>query len=275
MMRDIFSKNILGFFAASDTIVNSNLFERFIAEVKILEATNFYMFQGHIETVHSEVYATLIDTYVKDTVEKNDLFNAIQTIPSVKKKAEWALKWSNSDTATFAERLVAFIAVEGLLFSGSFASIFYMKKRGLLPGLGFSNELIARDEGMHTEFGIHLFKMLNKPPSQEVVYKILEEAVDGEIEFMTEALPVSLIGMNVELMKDYIEFVADFLLAELGFARKYNTKNPFDFMQNISIENKTNFFEARVGAYSKSGFSNVLSGRDRQDSHTFTIDEDF
>lgn len=268
-----FIKHTLGFFAASDTIVNYNLFERFATEVKILEATNFYAMQGHIECVHSETYATLIDIYVKDQDEKNMLFNAITTIPSVKKKADWALKWANSESATFGERLVAFVAVEGLLFSGSFASIFYMKKRGLLPGLTFSNELISRDEGMHTEFGIHLFKMLNKPPSRGTVYTIVGEAVDGEVEFMTEALPVSLIGMNVGMMKEYIEFVADYLLVDLGFPKKYNTKNPFDFMENISLQNKTNFFEARVGAYSKAGF--VGQKKETLESRVFTLDEDF
>ncbi|AKJ93671.1 ribonucleotide reductase small subunit [Raccoonpox virus] len=262
-----FIKHVLAFFAASDGIVNENLAERFCSEVQITEARCFYGFQMAIENIHSEMYSLLIDTYVKDSDEKHYLFNAIETMPCVKKKADWAQKWIHNDTS-YGERLVAFAAVEGIFFSGSFAAIFWLKKRGLMPGLTFSNELISRDEGLHCDFACLMFKHLLHPPSDEVVTSIITEAVDIEKEFLTEALPVKLIGMNCEMMKTYIEFVADRLISELGFKKKYNATNPFDFMENISLEGKTNFFEKRVGEYQKMG---VMS---QEDNH-FSLDVDF
>jgi ribonucleoside-diphosphate reductase beta chain len=220
-----------------------------------------------MENIHSETYALLIDTYIKDPQEKYRLFHAIDTVPAVKKKAEWALRWI--DNGNFAERLVAFAAVEGIFFSGSFCSIFWLKKRGLMPGLTFSNELISRDEGLHCEFACLLYGMLNAKLPEEQVTGIIRDAVEIEKEFITEALPVALIGMNAKLMQQYIEFVADRWLAELGCQKIYNATNPFDFMEMISLEGKTNFFEKRVGDYQKSG---VLSGKEAQ---AFSVDEDF
>lgn len=263
-----FIKHILAFFAASDGIVNENLAENFLSEVQYTEAKFFYGFQVAIENVHSETYSLLIDTYIKDTAEKNHLFNAIDTLDCVKKKAEWALRWI--DKGSFAERLVAFAAVEGIFFSGSFCSIFWLKKRGLMPGLAFSNELISRDEGLHCDFACLLYNnhVVNKL-SKEDVRKIITDAVEIEKEFVTDALPVKLIGMNSDLMSQYIEFVADRLLQELGNEKVYNATNPFDFMDMISIQGKTNFFEKRVGEYQKAG---VLEGNNNQ---SFTVDEDF
>jgi ribonucleoside-diphosphate reductase beta chain len=263
-----FIKHILAFFAASDGIVNENLAENFLSEVQYTEAKFFYGFQVAIENVHSETYSLLIDTYIKDTAEKNHLFNAIDTLDCVKKKAEWALRWI--DKGSFAERLVAFAAVEGIFFSGSFCSIFWLKKRGLMPGLAFSNELISRDEGLHCDFACLLYNnhVVNKL-SKEDVRKIITDAVEIEKEFVTDALPVKLIGMNSDLMSQYIEFVADRLLKELGNEKVYNATNPFDFMDMISIQGKTNFFEKRVGEYQKAG---VLEGNNNQ---SFTVDEDF
>lgn len=263
-----FIKHILAFFAASDGIVNENLAENFLSEVQYTEAKFFYGFQVAIENVHSETYSLLIDTYIKDTAEKNHLFNAIDTLDCVKKKAEWALRWI--DKGSFAERLVAFAAVEGIFFSGSFCSIFWLKKRGLMPGLAFSNELISRDEGLHCDFACLLYNnhVVNKL-SKEDVRKIITDAVEIEKEFVTDALPVKLIGMNSDLMSQYIEFVADRLLQELGNEKVYNATNPFDFMDMISIQGKTNFFEKRVGEYQKVG---VLEGNNNQ---SFTVDEDF
>jgi ribonucleoside-diphosphate reductase subunit M2 len=247
-----FISHVLAFFAASDGIVNENLVERFFQEVQIPEARFFYGFQIAIENVHSEMYSLLIDTYIKDPIERDFLFNAIETMPCVKKKADWALKWIADKNATFGERIIAFAAVEGIFFSGSFAAIFWLKKRGLMPGLTFSNELISRDEGLHTDFACLMFKHLLQKPSVEEITEIIREAVTIEQEFLTEALSVSMIGMNSELMKIYIEFVADRLLVELNCPKLYNSQNPFDFMENISLNGKTNFFEKRVGEYKKS-----------------------
>lgn len=248
-----FIKNVLAFFAASDGIVNENIAENFVSEVQYTEAKFFYGFQIMMENIHSETYSLLIDTYVsKDNDEKDRLFNAIETIPAVKKKAEWALNWIESES--FAERLIAFAAVEGIFFSGSFCSIFWLKKRGLMPGLSFSNELISRDEGLHCDFAVHLHNnhLINKVPESRI-REIIESALEIEKEFILESLPVSLIGMNSKLMSDYLEYVADSLMVDLKCAPIYRTENPFDFMSNIALENKTNFFEKRVAEYAKSG----------------------
>jgi ribonucleoside-diphosphate reductase beta chain len=263
-----FISHVLAFFAASDGIVNENLAVNFMSEVQLPEARCFYGFQIMMENIHSETYALLIDTYIKDPQEKDRLFHAIETIDAVKKKAEWALRWINN--GTFAERLVAFAAVEGIFFSGSFCSIFWLKKRGLMPGLTFSNELISRDEGMHCEFACLLYGMLSNKLSEEQVVTIIRDAVEIEKEFITSALPVALIGMNAKLMQQYIEFVADRWLSELGCSKIYNATNPFDFMEMISLEGKTNFFEKRVGDYQKAG---VMGGN--KDSQTFSLEEDF
>ncbi|MBC8053946.1 MAG: ribonucleotide-diphosphate reductase subunit beta [Sphingobacteriaceae bacterium] len=263
-----FVSHILAFFAASDGIVNENLAVNFMNEVQVPEARCFYGFQIMMENIHSETYALLIDTYIKDHAEKNHLFHAIETVPCVKKKAEWALRWINN--GTFAQRLVAFAAVEGIFFSGSFCSIFWLKKRGLMPGLTFSNELISRDEGMHCEFACLLYGMLANRLPQEEVHQIISDAVSIEKEFITDALPVALIGMNANLMSQYIEFVADRWLAELGYDKIFLSSNPFDFMEMISLQGKTNFFEKRVGDYQKSG---VLSTN--ESSQAFSLDEDF
>ena len=263
-----FISHILAFFAASDGIVNENLAVNFMSEVQVPEARCFYGFQIMMENIHSETYALLIDTYIKDPVEKDRLFHAIDTVPCVTKKAQWALKWINN--GNFAQRLVAFAAVEGIFFSGSFCSIFWLKKRGLMPGLTFSNELISRDEGMHCEFACLLYSMLAEKLLQEEVTSIIADAVEIEKEFVTDALPVNLIGMNAKLMSQYIEFVADRWLQELGYDKLYNTTNPFDFMEMISLQGKTNFFEKRVGDYQKSG---VMSGDAK--SQSFSLNEDF
>jgi ribonucleoside-diphosphate reductase beta chain len=263
-----FIKHVLAFFAASDGIVNENLAENFLSEVQYTEAKFFYGFQVMMENIHSETYSLLIDTYIKDSKEKNYLFNAIETFDPVKKKAEWALRWI--ENGSFAERLIAFAAVEGIFFSGSFCSIFWLKKRGLMPGLTFSNELISRDEGLHCDFACLLYNnhLINKMPKQQV-REIIAEAVEIEKEFVTESLPVRLIGMNADLMSQYIEFVADRLLGELGNEKIYNTSNPFDFMDMINLQGKTNFFEKRVGEYQKAGVLN-------SDSNTnFSLDADF
>lgn len=247
-----FIKHILAFFAASDGIVNENLAENFVNEVQYSEAKFFYGFQIMMENIHSETYSLLIDTYVKDETEKDKLFRAIEVFPAIKKKADWALKWIESDS--FAERLIAFAAVEGIFFSGAFCSIFWLKKRGLLPGLTFSNELISRDEGMHCDFAVHLHNkhIVNKVP-KERIKEIIVDALDIEREFITESLPISLIGMNAKLMTEYLEFVTDRLLLEFGCEKVYNATNPFDFMEMISLEGKTNFFEKRVSEYQKAG----------------------
>lgn len=263
-----FIKHVLAFFAASDGIVNENLAENFLSEVQYTEAKFFYGNQVAMENIHSETYSLLIDTYIKDSAEKTHLFNAIDTLDCVKRKAEWALRWI--DKGSFAERLVAFAAVEGIFFSGSFCAIFWLKKRGLMPGLSFSNELISRDEGLHCDFACLLYNnhLVNKLPKEQV-RQIIMDAVEIEKEFVTDAIPVKLIGMNSDLMQQYIEFVADRLLVELGNERVYNTSNPFDFMEMISIQGKTNFFEKRVGEYQKAG---VLAGKENQ---TFSLNEEF
>ncbi|CAL1707229.1 unnamed protein product [Somion occarium] len=254
-----FISHVLAFFAASDGIVNENLLERFSNEVQAAEARCFYGFQIMMENIHSETYSLLIDTYIKDPQEREHLFDAVETIPCIKKKADWALRWISDKKSSFAERLIAFAAVEGIFFSGSFASIFWLKKRGLMPGLTFSNELISRDEGMHTDFACLLFSHLKRRPHPDVVKKIIVEAVAIEQEFLTDALPCALIGMNAKLMCQYIEFVADRLLLALGSPKAYNVTNPFDFMDMISLQGKTNFFEKRVSDYSKSSFRTLYS----------------
>ncbi|EKM59374.1 uncharacterized protein PHACADRAFT_249824 [Phanerochaete carnosa HHB-10118-sp] len=272
-----FISHVLAFFAASDGIVNENLVERFSNEVQAAEARCFYGFQIMMENIHSETYSLLIDTYIKDPKQREHLFDAIETIPCIKKKADWALRWISDTKSSFAERLVAFAAVEGIFFSGSFASIFWLKKRGLMPGLTFSNELISRDEGMHTDFACLLFSHLKRRPHPEVVRKIVAEAVAIEQEFLTDALPVALIGMNAKLMCQYIEFVADRLLVALGDEKVYNATNPFDFMDMISLQGKTNFFEKRVSDYSKAGVNTSAQSTTSEvsSSKTFTLDEDF
>ncbi len=264
-----FIKHVLAFFAASDGIVNENLAENFLSEVQYTEAKFFYGFQVMMENIHSETYSLLIDTYIKNPAEKDKLFNAIDTLPCVKKKANWALNWI--DNGSFAERLVAFAAVEGIFFSGSFCSIFWLKKRGLMPGLSFSNELISRDEGMHCDFACLLYNnYLINQLSKEKVKKIITDAVEIEKEFVTDSLPVKLIGMNSDLMNQYIEFVADRLLMELGNEKVYNSTNPFDFMDMISLQGKTNFFEKRVAEYQKAGVNPGNEG-----SNEFSLEEDF
>lgn len=265
-----FIKHILAFFAASDGIVNANLVERFSDEVQIIEAKYFYKCQVAMENIHSEMYSLLIDTYVDSESERRYLFNAIENLPCVKKKADWALRWIKDDVASFAERVIAFASVEGIFFSGSFASIFWLKKRGLMPGLAFSNELISRDEGLHTDFACLMYRYLNNKPSKERVYEIVSDAVKIEIEFLTDALPVDLIGMNAKLMAQYIEYVADRLLVELQCPKLYNSENPFDFMENISLSGKTNFFEKKVGEYQKAGVMNKLN-----QENLFTLDAEF
>ena len=264
-----FIKHILAFFAASDGIVNENLAENFVNEVQYSEAKFFYGFQIMMENIHSETYSLLIDTYVKDDAEKDKLFNAIETFPAIKKKADWALKWIESDS--FAERLIAFAGVEGIFFSGAFCSIFWLKKRGLMPGLTFSNELISRDEGVHCDYAVHLHNnhLVNKVPKERIT-EILTDALDIEKEFITESLPVSLIGMNAKLMTQNLEFVTDRLLVELDCDKVYNSTNPFEFMDMISLQGKTNFFEKRVSEYQKAG---VLNNDTRSEEISF--DEDF
>tara|TARA_B100001964_G_scaffold245681_1_gene334750 strand:+ start:4676 stop:5650 length:975 start_codon:yes stop_codon:yes gene_type:complete len=247
-----FIKNVLAFFAGSDGIVIENLAKRFMIDNQIPEARCFYGFQLMMENIHSETYSLLIDSYVKDEEEKNKLFNAISTVPWVGKKANWALKWISSDT-NYATRLVGFACVEGILFSGSFCAIYWLKNRGLMPGLTFSNELISRDEGLHTDFAVLLYKYITNKLNQTEIEQIIREAVDIEKEFITKSLPCNLIGMNSDLMIEYIEFVADRLIVQFGYKRIYNSKNPFPFMEMISLEGKTNFFEKRVGEYSLTG----------------------
>jgi ribonucleoside-diphosphate reductase beta chain len=262
-----FISHVLAFFAASDGIVNENLAVNFMQEVQMPEARCFYGFQIMMENIHSETYSLLIDTYIKDPKEKDRLFNALETVPCVKKKGEWALKWINSED--FAERIIAFAAVEGIFFSGSFCSIFWLKKRGLMPGLTFSNELISRDEGLHCDFACLLYGYLQNKLTEERVHSIIRDAVTIEQEFVTDALPVNLIGMNAKNMAQYIEFVADRLLVSLGYNKIYNASNPFDFMEMISLQGKTNFFEKRVAEYQKAG---VMSERTE---NAFSLDEDF
>jgi len=266
-----FIKHVLAFFAASDGIVNENLAVNFMREVTAPEARCFYGFQIAMENIHSETYSLLIDTYIKDSAEKHELFNALDTIPAVKKKGEWAMKWL-SQKVSFPERLIAFAAVEGIFFSGSFCSIFWLKKRGLMPGLCFSNELISRDEGLHCDFACLLSSMLTNPASKERITEIITEAVEIEKEFVTGALPVKLIGMNNDLMAQYIEFVADRLLVALGCNKVYNSSNPFPWMELISLEGKTNFFEKRVSEYQKAG---VMDGSASLVMDAFEMGENF
>lgn len=268
-----FVSTVLAFFAASDGIVNENLAINFMREVQIPEARCFYGFQIAMENIHSEMYSLLIDTYVKDEAKKNFLFKAIDTIPAVTRKAEWALRWIQSPD--FAERLVAFAAVEGIFFSGSFCSLFWLKKRGLMPGLTFSNELISRDEALHCEFATLLYSMLQQKLAPERVQQIIQEAVEIEKEFVSEALPVSLIGMNAVLMKQYIEYVADFWLVRLGAPKLYGATNPFDFMELISLSGKTNFFEKRVGDYQKAGLMSIGTNAEVAAMTQFSLSADF
>ncbi|NCG01806.1 MAG: ribonucleoside-diphosphate reductase, partial [Euryarchaeota archaeon] len=238
-----FLKHVLAFFAASDGIVNENLVTNFADEVQWAEARCFYGFQIMMENIHAETYSLLIDAYITDPVEKDHLFNALETVPSVKKKGNWALRWLSRKKGSFAQRLVAFAAVEGIFFSGSFCAIFWLKKRGLMPGLTFSNELISRDEGLHCDFACLLHNKLIRGAGENMIHRIISEAVEIEIEFVTSALPVSLIGMNAELMQEYIRFVADRLMVSLGASKLYNATNPFPWMEMISMQGKTNFFE--------------------------------
>jgi ribonucleotide reductase beta subunit family protein with ferritin-like domain len=266
-----FIKHVLAFFAASDGIVLENLAGRFMTDVQLPEARAFYGFQIAIENIHSEMYSLLLETYIKDPMEKARLFQAIDTIPAVQKKAEWALKWISAKNR-FAERLVAFACVEGIFFSGSFCAIYWLKKRGLMPGLTFSNELISRDEGLHCDFACLLYSNMENKLEESTIHDIVREAVALEIEFCTEALPASLVGMNDKLMGQYIEMCADRLLTSLGCSKIWNTANPFEFMELISLQGKTNFFEKRVGEYQKAG---VMGGADGAAMHTFSLEEDF
>lgn len=247
-----FISQVLAFFAGSDGIVLENLLKRFTTEIEIPEVRCAYTFQAMMENIHSETYSLLIDTYIQDPVEKDRLFRAIDTIPAVKEKADWAIKWMDSKHASFASRLVAFAAVEGIFFSGSFCAIYWLKQRGLMPGLTYSNELISRDEGMHTDFAVLLYQKINEKLSQETIETIIREAVEIESNFITSSIPCSMLGMNSDSMKQYIRFVADRLLLQLGYKKIYNTSNPFSFMELISVEGKTNFFEKRVSEYSLS-----------------------
>lgn len=262
-----FIKMIIAFFAGADGIVLENLGTRFMTEVQLSEARAFYGFQIAMENIHSETYSLLIDTYVKDRIEKDRLFKAIENFPCIKKKADWATKWINDKRSTFATRLLAFACVEGIFFSGAFCSIFWLKKRGKMPGLTFSNELISRDEALHTEFAVLLYKKLLKKVPKKRVIEIVKDAVDIEREFICEALPCKLISMNSKLMGQYIEFVADRLMVQLGYDKIYNVSCPFDFMEQISIEGKTNFFEKRVGEY-------ALANKEKDDT-TFDLDGAF
>ena len=268
--EQFFIKNILAFFAGSDGIVLENLGVRFMKEVQIQEATCFYGFQIAMENIHSEMYSLLIDTYIKDSQEKSKLFNAIDNIPCVSKKANWAIKWINDEKSNFATRLVAFACVEGIFFSGSFCAIFWLKKRGLMPGLTASNELISRDEGMHTDFAVALYELLQNKLSYETIKEIVIEAVNIEKEFITESIPCKMIGMNSKLMCEYIEFVADRLIVQLGYEKVYLSKNPFEFMEMISLEGKTNFFERRVTEYSKANVNN-----DNDNNFEFSLNSAF
>jgi len=266
-----FIKHILAFFAASDGIVNENLAENFVNEVQYSEAKFFYGFQIMMENIHSEMYSMLIDTLIKDDAEKDKLFHALENFPAIAKKADWAIKWI--DSPSFAERLIAFAAVEGIFFSGAFCSIFWLKKRGLMPGLATSNEFISRDEGLHRDFACHLHNhhLINKVPKDRI-RQIIVEALDIEREFITESLPVDLIGMNSNLMTQYLEFVTDHLLQTLDCPKEFNTENPFDFMDMISLEGKTNFFEKRVSEYKKAG---VNMNKEEAKENKISFDADF
>ncbi|GAA0161905.1 reductase [Lithospermum erythrorhizon] len=268
-----FITHVLAFFAASDGIVLENLAGRFMNEVQLSEARAFYGFQIAIENIHSEMYSLLLETYIKDSDEKTRLFRAIETIPCIEKKAKWALRWIDGGES-FAERIIAFACVEGIFFSGSFCAIFWLKKRGLMPGLTFSNELISRDEGLHCDFACLLYSLLNNKLSEERVKGIIGDAVEIEREFVCDALPCALVGMNGDMMSEYIKFVADRLLGALGYGKLYNVSNPFDWMELISLQGKTNFFEKRVAEYQKASVMSSLNANGG-DSHVFKIDEDF
>lgn len=263
-----FIKHVLAFFAASDGIVIENLLMRFSSEIQSPEARAFYALQGYMETVHSETYSLLIDTYIKDETEKNNLFHAIDNMPCIKKKADWAIKYIQDNDSNFSTRLVAFAAVEGIFFSGSFCAIYWIKNKGIMPGLTFSNELISRDEGLHTDFAVLLYKKLENKLKEEELHSIIKNAVDIEKEFVTEALPSSLLGMNDNLMSKYIEFVADRLVSQFGYNKIYNTQNPFDWMELISISSKTNFFEKKVAEYKKAGIG-IKNTDDFQENDNF------
>ncbi len=269
-----FIKHVLAFFAGSDGIVNENLAVNFMQEVQIAEARCFYGFQIAMENIHSEAYSLLIDTYIQDPYEKDKLLRAIETIPAVQKKAEWALRWLSRKRGNFAERLIAFAAIEGIFFSGSFCSIFWLKKRGLMPGLTFSNELISRDEGLHCDFACHIHSLLEQKADKTVIIRIISQAVEIEKEFVSDSLPVTLIGMNADMMMKYIEFVADRLLIALDVEKIYNTENPFPWMELISLQGKTNFFERRVSEYQKSGVA-TSNGSSGTVQTRFSMDEDF
>merc|ERR1711957_596248 len=270
-----FIKHVLAFFAASDGIVNENLATNFIDEVQIPEARCFYGFQLAMENIHSETYSLLIDTYIKDTKEKMDLFNAMETIPIVKKKGDWAMQWISCGNS-FAERLVAFAAVEGIFFSGSFCAIYWLKKRGKMPGLTFSNELISRDEGLHCDFACLLYSMLGNKLPEATIHEIITSAVEIEKNFVCDAIPVKLIGMNSRMMSDYVEFCADRLLVALDAPKLYNSANPFDWMELISLQGKTNFFERRVSEYQKAGVMSSVDTKENQaTNNSFALDADF
>jgi len=267
-----FIKGVLAFFSSSDTIVNMNLAERFINEIQPLEAKYFYNFQEAIENIHSEVYSLLIDTYIKDSKEKNDTFNAVENSPAIRRKADWCMKWINDHESPFAQRLIAFAIVEGVFFSGSFCAIFWIKEKGKMPGLCFSNELISRDEGMHVEFAVLLYSYIKNRLPKETVVDMMRDAVNVEKNFIIDSMPCALLGMNSDLMSTYIEFVADRLLTQLGYEKIFNAHNPFPFMERISIETKSNFFESRVGEYAK---ANVGSKTDPSQFYEFSLDADF
>ena len=267
-----FIKHILAFFRSSDTIVNINLGERFLNDVQVLEAKFFYAFQMAIENIHSETYSLLIDTYFKDPVEKSQAFNAVNHMPCIKKKADWCFKWIEDENAPFSQRLLAFALVEGVFFSGAFCSIFWLKERGLMQGLSFSNELISRDEGMHVEFAVLLYSKLENKLSQATVHRIFKEAVEVEKVFINDSIPCSMLGMNADLMCLYIEFVADRLLTQLNYEKIWNSANPFPFMERISIESKSNFFESRVSQYSK---ANVGGKQEHSQIRKFDLEADF
>merc|ERR1719298_180260 len=269
--EQFFIKHVLAFFAASDGIVAENLLEQFSTELQIPEARAFYGFQIAMENIHSETYSLLIEQYIKDPNEKDEVFNAMFTMPPVQEKANWALQWMNKENS-FAERVVAFAAVEGILFSGSFCAIYWLKKRGLMPGLTFSNELISRDEGLHADFACLLYSMLENKLPDDVAHSMIRGAVQVEREFIRDSLPCDLIGMNSKQMTNYIEFVADRLLVMLGHPKIFNTSNPFDWMELISLQGKTNFFEKRVGEYQKAG---VMTGAQEEGSNAFALDADF
>lgn len=272
--KDFVSK-VLAFFAGSDGIVIENLVVNFIQEIDIPEVTSFYTFQAAVESIHSEMYSLLIETLIKNEDDKNKLFDAVNNFPAIQKKAEWAIRWIQDDKANFATRLLAFACVEGIFFSGAFCAIFWLKKRGLMPGLSLSNQFISRDEALHTEFAVMIYKKFADKLDEETVKKLISEAVEIEQEFITEALPCNLIGMNANSMKQYIEFVADRLINQLGYKKIYNTQNPYEFMEAISLEGKTNFFESRVSEYSRANIQTVSSSGSLNMTKSFCDDADF